>query len=819
MAREITKLSPEQLRFSCDELCFQCETTADLPELEHIIGQERAVEAIEFGMDIIGDGYNICALGPMGAGRTTTIQRFVKARSKERPVPDDWCYVHNFKKPHRPIYLRLPPGKGNALRNDLKKIIDDLKTNIRQAFEREDFHQAHGDIMQQLEGEKSVLFSTLDQKAKSIDFSVQRGPTGVVFLPVIDDKPLTAEQFELLPDEKKKHIEDQGLILRQELQKILRSIREIEGVAKEKIQDLERKTVLFAVGDLIDAVKEKYKTYERVEAYLDAVKEDIVSNARNIVKQDSEGDQAQNPFGMAFPQLDTTLDKYKVNVIVDNANTRGAPVVLVGDPTFQNLIGRVERIAFMGMLMTNFSMIKPGAFHQANGGYLIVEAEQLLSHPYAYNAMINAIKNREIKITDISEMMGAISTEVVEPEPIPLDVKVIIIGNPAIYYALYEHHEDFSRLFKVKADFNVFMERTPEHIQMYARFLSARCNEDGLCHFTKGGIARVVEYGAELVGDQSKLSTRFSDIHDLARESHYWAQKANSPQIEREHVQKAIDAKTRRFNKMEERLQEMIERGDIFIDTQGETVGQVNGLSVMSLGDYTFGKPSRITARAYAGRGGVVNIEREVRMSGPIHNKGVMTLSGYLNGKYGQEKPLSLSASIAFEQLYEGVEGDSASSTELYSLLSSLSGFPIKQGLAVTGSINQHGEIQPIGGVNEKIQGYFDVCKAKGLNGEQGVLIPKTNVPNLMLREEIIQAVRDGQFHIYSVGAIDEGIEILTGKPFGELTSDGEYPEGTVNHAVILKLGEYAKGLEPPEEEDGGGEEGDDEEDGGGEEE
>jgi len=478
---------------------------------------------------------------------------------------------------------------------------------------------------------------------------------------------------------------------------------------------------------------------------------------------------------------------------VDNSSTQGAPVIVESNPTLQNLIGRVERQAQFGMLTTNFNMIKPGALHRANGGYLIIEADHVLRNPFAYDALKHAIKDRQIKISDISEMLSLISTAALEPEPIPLNVKVIIIGHPMIYYALYNLDEEFPELFKVKADFNVWMDRTDENVQMYAQFLAARCREQGFKHFDKSGIARTVEYGSELVGDQTKLSTRFATLCDIAKEANYWAKKKGSNFIRREDVQQAIDAKNRRANRVEEHLQEMIVQGDIYIDTEGEVVGQVNGLSVMSLGDYMFGKPSRITARTYVGRGGVINIEREVRMSGPIHNKGVLILVGYLNGKYGMNKPISLSASLGFEQLYEGVEGDSASSTELYALLSSLSGFPIKQGLAVTGSVNQRGEVQPIGGATQKIEGFFDVCKAKGLTGEQGVLIPKPNIKNLVLRDEIVQAVREGKFHIYPVETIDQGIEILTGKEVGELQPDGTYPEATINHAVDKRLSEFAE--------------------------
>jgi len=793
MAAKITELAPEQLRRVCDESTFDFDSTVTLPELAEIIGQDRAVEAIDFGMGVDGDGFNIYALGPVGAGRTSTIQRFVQARAKEKPVPDDWCYVHNFVESNKPKHLRFPPGKGREFRSDMEKLVSELKRDIQQSLEREDYEKERNAIMQQMQKEQSSRFIELEQKAQTRGFTLQRGSTGVYVVPVHQGEPLTGEQFAQLPERQRQHLEEQSQMLQQELHTTTREVRNLEREVQQKLQELRRNTVLFAVEHHIDALKEKYSESSIVVSYLDAVKEDVVSNAQDIIAPE-QGSPQQLPFGMMMmPQQTAVLNRYKVNLIVDNSETQGAPVIVESNPTFQNLIGRVERQAQFGMLTTSFNMIKPGALHRANGGYLIVESDHILRNPFAYDALKHAIKDRQIKISDISEMLSLISTAGLEPEPIPLDVKVIIIGHPMIYYMLHNFDEEFPELFKVKADFNLWMDRTDENARMYAQFLATRCKKEGFKHFDKSGIARIVEYGSELVGDQTKLSTRFSGICDIAREANYWAQKNESEFIRRGDVQQAIDARNRRSNRVEERIQEMIEKGDIYIDTEGEVVGQVNGLSVMSLGDYMFGKPSRITARTYVGRGGIVNIEREVRMSGPIHNKGVLILVGYLNGKHGVNKPISLSASLGFEQLYEGVEGDSASSTELYALLSSISGFPIKQGLAVTGSVNQRGEVQPIGGATQKIEGFFDVCKAKGLTGEQGVLIPKPNVKNLMLRDEIVQSVREGNFHIYPVETIDQGIEILTGKEVGELHPDGTYPQGSINHAVDRRLSEFAE--------------------------
>ncbi|UCB46756.1 MAG: AAA family ATPase [Spirochaetota bacterium] len=788
------ELTPEQLRYICDESIFDFESTADIPELSEIIGQERAVEAIEFGMEIDSDGFNIFAIGPSGAGKTSTIQRFVQRKAKEKPVPEDWCYVYNFDEEHKPKALRLLPGKGREFRQDMENLVTEVKQDIVQAFEREEYEKEKASIMESFQKMQGDMFSQFNEKAESEGFSLQRGPTGFFVVPMHEGSPITGKEYQKLSKSQREKLEETGNRLQQELGKLIRDVQDLERDVRQKLKELERNTVLFAAEHHIDRVKTKYKDHEGVADYLDNVREDIVINAGSIVGSEKVQEDQSSPFsGIFSKKQEAVMERYRVNLIVDNSSTEGAPVIVETDPTFQNLIGKLERQAMFGMLVTDFNMIKPGALHRANGGYLIVEADHLMRNPFSYQALKHALKDKEIKLSDVSEMFSMVSAAGLEPDPIPLDVKVILIGNPMMYYLLYDLDEEFKELFKIKADFNVYMERNEENTKLYAHFLASQCSCEGWRHFNKGGIGRMVEYGSELLGDQTKLSTKFADICDLVREANFWARKSGSDFIRREDVQKAIDSRNRRNNRIEEVLQEMIERGDIFIDVEGDEVGQVNGLSVMSLGDYMFGKPSRITARTYVGRGGVINIDREVKMSGPIHNKGVLILSGYLNGKYGKEKPISLSASIVFEQLYEGVEGDSASSTELYALLSSLSGYPIKQGFAVTGSVNQQGEVQPIGGATQKIEGFFDVCKAKGFTGEQGVLIPKTNVKNLMLREDIIKAVKDGRFHIYPVETIDQGVEILTGIAAGELKDDGTYPEGTLNHAVDRRLTEFAE--------------------------
>ena len=787
-------LQPEQLRRVCEESVFNFQSTQEITQLEEIIGQDRAVTAIEFGMEIDSQGFNIFALGPTGAGKTSIIQKFVQRKAKEKQLPDDWCYVHNFEEPHKPKSLRLHASRGREFRNDMDNLINEMKGEIVQVFEREEFENEKTLIMEKLQNEQNNMLTELSQKSAKEGFTLQRGPTGFFMIPVKDDHPISSEEFARLPDEEREKLEEKGKELRQELNRTLRSIREQGKKSREQLKELERNSVLFAIEHPIEDMKEKYGDREEISDYLNAVKEDILENAQKIIASGKkQSDQPAFLPQMMEGRQEAILDRYRVNLMVDNSNSEGAPVVVEGNPTYQNLMGKLERQARLGMLVTNFRMIKPGALHRANGGYLIIEADHLLRNPFSYQSLKHALKERRIRITDMSEMLSSISTAGIEPEPIPLEVKLILIGNPLMYYLLFNLDEEFRELFKIKADFHIFMERNKENTKQYARFLASRCNQEGWRHFDRSGIARVVEFGSELVGDQTKLSTRFSEICDIAREANYWASKNGNGRIGRREVDRAIAERDYRNNRIEEQIHEMIEKGDLFIDTEGAIPGQVNGLSILSLGDYTFAKPSRITARTYVGREGVINIEREVKMSGPIHNKGVLILTGYLNGRYGEDKPVSLSASLVFEQLYEGVEGDSASSAELYALISSVSGYPIKQGIAVTGSVNQRGEIQPIGGVTQKVEGFYNVCKARGLNGENGVLIPKSNVKNLMLKQELVRAVQENKFHIYPVETIDQGIEILTGVEAGSQDKDGKYPEGTVNRAVNDRLAEFAK--------------------------
>jgi lon-related putative ATP-dependent protease len=819
MAPEIKKLPAEKLRRICDPGQFEFASTEELPELEEIIGQERATRAIDFGIDIPYYGYNIYALGPAGAGKMTTIQTFLERKARIEKVPNDWVYVNNFQDPYQPWAISLPPGGACVLRDEVDEMLKSLQEEIPRAFESEEYDQHKARIARELDEKRTAEFKGLEAFVNEQGFALMHTPMGLIFAPMIDGQPMSEEQYQALEPEKKEELEKHRPTLQEELEKATRSVRELEKEAKDRLRNLDKEIAAFTVDHFFEALKEKYDQHDELLAYLDAMRNDMVQKI-DVLRQATQAPGEKAAEGEAVPaffasRLKSPFDGYRVNVIVDNRDTGGAPVIVETNPTYQNLLGRIEHKAEFGSLVTDFSMIRGGALHHANGGYLVLDAKAVMISPLAWTSLKRALRNKEIRIEEMAQQLSLVATVGLAPEPIPLDVKVVLIGAPQTYYLLYSLDEEFQKLFKVKADFATDMDWTPENLRKHALFIHDRCREEKLRHFDNKAVAKVIEYSSRLVGDQEKLTTRFAHVADIAREASYWASREGHDLVTAADVQKAIEERVYRSNQIEERVREQIEDGTIMVDTDGEVVGQVNGLSILSLGDYTFGKPSRITARTFLGQKGVINIEREAKLSGNIHDKGVLILSGYLGGKYAQEVPLSLSASICFEQSYSGVEGDSASSTELYALLSSLSGLPIKQGIAVTGSVNQQGEVQAIGGATQKIEGFFDVCKAQGMTGEQGVIIPEQNVKNLMLREDVVEAVREGRFHIYPVHSIDEGITVLTGVEAGERQEDGTYPEGTVNYAAQNRLRELATRLKDfgkKEEEEKGGEESEDRE-------
>ncbi|BBB92381.1 MAG TPA: ATP-binding protein [Methylomusa anaerophila] len=786
------ELPVEKLRFTCDEAFFNFETTETIPVLKGMIGQERAVKAVEFGLFTRNRGYNIFISGLVGTGKITFAKDAVRKVACRQNVPDDWCYVNNLETPGQPIALSLPPGIGYTFKKDMQELVEDLKTDIPKVFNSDDYEQAKANLLKQYQEQRSLIVEEFTQYAESQDVSPQWTSTGFVGLPVVEGKTLSPEDFQLLDKDKKDLIEKKLLAVHEKGMEVVRKIQLMEREVREELKQLDTKVGLFAAGHLIDALKEKYKDYAAVAEYLEAIKQDVVKNINDFKPQ---AEDENNPLLFLKRNVQDAKEKYKVNLLIDNRERKGAPVVVEINPTYYNLVGRVEYETRMGAVSTDYSMIKPGALHKANGGYLILNARDVLVNVGAWEALKRVLKTQNLQIENLGEQYGMLAMASLKPQPIPVNVKVILIGNPHLYHLLYNYDEDFRKLFKVHADFDIVMENNKANIEKLAGFISSTANRQKLKHFERAAVARVVEYCSRLTGSQNKLTTLFNDVVELLCEADVWATMDNSPTVKAGHIKKAIEEKRYRANKYEEHLQEMFAEGHLLIDTEGEKVGQVNGLAVLAVGEYSFGKPSRITANTYLGKRGVVNIERETKTSGTSHTKGILILSGYLGQKYAQKHPLTLTASLTFEQLYDGVDGDSASSTELYALLSSLSGAPIRQYIAVTGSVNQKGEVQPIGGATEKIEGFFAICKIKGLTGKQGVMIPHQNVINLALNDEVTEAVREGQFHIYPVKTIDDGIEILTGLPAGESGPDGVYPPGTINYLVSKKLQEYTQTL------------------------
>jgi len=794
MSSKAIKLSADQLRHSVDPGQFDFKSTAELPVFEGIIGQERALRAISFGINIKSQGYHMYALGPVGTGKKTIIRKYLETDAETKPVPDDWVYVNNFNDSDTPKALRLPAGKGREFQDDMDRLVEELKTEVPKAFESSEYQKERQDSKQAFNQRSQNFFEELEEKVKKAGFRLLQGAEGIGIVAVIDGETLTAEKMEKLDDATLKQIGERQKELEGEIHKTMRKAQELQKEAKQKMLEIDRKTVASAIDHFLDELKEKYSEFENVVAFLAEVRTFLLKHvgAFKQLKKMAEASPEQQQFMAMLQEQQVTFDEYRVNLLVDNSATKGAPVVYEKNPTATNLLGRVEYVGRFGALVTNFRMIKSGALHKANGGYLLLDAFELLTKPLAWETLKRALKNEEVVIESLEKSLGLLTTRTLEPEPIPLQTKVIIVGNPLLYYLLYRLDQDFPELFKVKADFDFRTPWTEESGKLYAHFIGNICREEDLKHFSPDGVSRVIEYSARLAEHQKKLITVFGDVVDIIRQASFWAEQDGRSLVTGVEVSKAVDEKIFRSNRIEKIIQEMIEEETILIDTTDMVLGQVNGISVLQLGDYSFGKPSRITARTFVGSKGILSIDRETELGGPIHNKGSMILAGYLGGKYAEDVPLAFSASITFEQLYEGVEGDSASSSELYSLLSSLSGFPLRQDLAVTGSVNQRGEVQAIGGANEKIEGFFAVCKAKGLTGTQGVIIPASNIKHLMLHDEVVEAVKEGKFHIYAVSTIDEGIALLTGKEVGEKMEDGMYPEGTVNRAVQQKIWELA---------------------------
>ena len=786
----IAELALGKLRRAAEVDWIGCASSDAAGVSAAIVGQERALKSLRFGLGIRTAGFNIYVAGLPGTGRTTTVQRFLNEMAQSQPVPDDWCYVNNFRDPYRPHALRLPAGRGREFRSAMRGLIEAAQRDIRRAFESDEYDERRKNAVRMFQQPRDQLFEQINQTAYREGFVIRATPVGLALLPIREGKPLGDEELAALSSEERETISEKRKALQGYVEDAIKRARSLEKEAETALRSLDQEVALYALSHLIGPLKLTHADLPLILQHLDAVQSDILENLDSFRGAGQEEQQPQSP--QTPRDGEQAFRRYEVNVLVDHSELQGAPVIAELNPTFSNLMGRVEQEARFGVLATDFTLIRDGSLHRANGGYLVLPVEDLLRSPLSWESLKRTLRNREIVIEDAAERMGFIATRNLRPEPIPLELKVILIGPPALYYMLYQLDDDFGELFKVKAEFDTAMERTPDHVRDYVAFVCTLCQAEGLHHLDGGALGSLIEHGSRLAGDQEKLSTRFGEIADIIREASYYAEMEEAQLVSGLHVRRAVEERFYRSALVKSRIQEMIQRGSVLIDVSGEQVGQLNGLSVLGAGDVSFGQPSRITATIGMGQEGVIDIEREAKLSGPIHTKGVLILSGYLTEMYARDYPFSLSARLVFEQSYGGVEGDSSSSTELYALLSGLSGLPIRQGLAVTGSVNQKGQVQAIGGVNEKIEGYFEICRSKGLTGDQGVLIPAANVTHLMLREEVVEAVAAGRFHIYAVSTIDEGIELLTGVPAGARRADGSFDEGSVHARVDQRLRQLA---------------------------
>ncbi len=784
----LEKLEVDALYRRCDADQFDFETTAEVEDITELIGQPRAVEAVNFGIGIQQDGYNLFALGPAGTGKQAFIRYYVETRAAGEPVPSDWCYVNNFADNRKPCALEVPAGNAMRLQDDMDMLIEELGVTIPAVFQSDEYTTRAEAIDQELNERQEQAFDSLNKKAEARNIMLMRTPTGFTLAPMRDGKPLFPKEFRKLAEDERNKIEQDSAELQEELRETLHKAPQWQEDSRQKFAELNREMSAGVVTHRIDVLRKAYQDMQKVLDYLNAVEEDIIANFRKFLPEEQ---RRASLLGIELPGQEEEMhwfNRYRVNVLLAHDVDAGAPVIYESLPSYNNLLGRVEHQALQGALLTDFTMIRAGALQRANGGYLLLDAIKILTQPFAWEALKRALQSRQVNIESLGQITSLISTVSLEPESIPLNVKVILMGEPIIYYLLAYYDPEFADLFKVQVDFANQMDRSADSQQQYARLLATLARKQQLLPFKRDAVARIIDHSARLADDNEKLSTHMRSIQDLMQESDYWAREAGESIVSAADVQHAIDAQVRRADRIRERILEEIQRGTIMIDTAGSKVGEINGLSVMMLGGFSFGRPSRISARVRLGKGNVVDIEREVKMGGPIHSKGVLILSHFLGARYALDYPLSLSASLVFEQSYGGIEGDSASSAELYALLSALAEVPITQSLAVTGSVNQHGEIQAIGGVNEKIEGFFDLCDSRGLSGDEGVMIPATNVKHLMLRQDVVAAVAAGRFSVYPVSTVDEGIELLTGISAGVRGEDGKFAADSINRLVEDRL-------------------------------
>lgn len=793
---EMMELNSKDLYRKCDPQKLGFKTTSDVGTEVQIIGQDRAFEAIDFGINVIHPGYNIFVLGPTGMGKRKFVEKFFNEKAQQEPTPSDWVYVHNFDSPDQPKAIELPTGMGSTFESDINNLLEELQTALSAAFESEEYQNRRQAVFESFKEKQAELFDELQENANQKGLALIKTPSGIAFAPRNEEGVLSAEEVNQLSEDERDGIKSNIEELQEKLQKIIQQVPAWQREASREIKALNKEMANFAIGGLINELVEKYQGHPKVIGHVQQTQNQVIENAEVFLPSNG---QEPSSFAEVFSQNQNQaallLNKFKVNLLVDNADLKGAPVIYEHNPTHPNLIGRVEHFAQMGTLRTDFRMIKSGALHKANGGYLILDARKVLTQPYAWEGLKRALQSNEIDIESLGQALSLISTVSLKPEAIPLNLKLALIGDRLLYYLLIQYDPEFSELFKVQADFETEIKWDESNQERYTQLIATIIKQESAQPFDNQAVARLIEQSARIASDSERLHTRLQDLTELIVESDYWAKQNQHEIVTLDDVQKAINTKIDRADRLRDKIQESILREIYLISTKGEKVGQINGLSVHSMGKFMFGTPTRITAQISLGKGQVIDIEREVEMGGPIHSKGVLILSGFLRGRFAKDIPLSLSASLVFEQSYGGVDGDSASSAELYALLSGISEVPLKQNLAVTGSINQHGEIQAIGGVNQKIEGFFDVCVARGLTGDQGVLIPKSNVKHLMLRKEVIDAVDAGQFHVYPVENVDQGVEILTGVPAGERQADGTFPSGTINAFVKQKLEQMAQKL------------------------
>lgn len=784
------ELSYKSLKQKCDPDIFKFETTAELESIDTGIGQDRGIKALEFGLNVDVKGYNIYVEGPSGVGKTMYAKNYLEKISKKKKAPQDWCYIYNFENPNEPISVSLPAGQGKDFRDSMEAFIKDIRSDIRKTFNNDDFEKEKKLIKQEFEEKRSLLMEKLNKESLKYGFQVKTAQNGIYMMPVIDGKTIEEEEFEKLDESIKKDFEDKSNIVQQQIIEVISEIKEIERDQEKKVEEWQSNIALLTINVHINYIKSKFKKNKKITEFLNGIKKDILKNISIFVADDKQEKNGQSGSRQESPK---PWLNYRVNLFIDNSNLEGAPVVMDSNYSYHNIFGKLEYENYYGSLKTDHMMIKPGLMHYANGGYIIFQAKDLISNGLCYDALKKALRIKELGIENAADQRSSMVMISLKPEPIPLDIKVIIIGDSGIYNTLLAVDSDFRKLFKIKVEFEDDAPRNVENMNKLARFIHGFCEQEELPPLDRSAVARVIEYSSKLADDKDKLSTRFNDLSQIIGEAGTWAKMAKEKVVTAKYVDKALSERIERVKKYDSRYMEMIKDNTLLIDTSGFQVGQINGLTVMTIGDYTFGKPAKITANTYTGKSGVINVEREVELSGSSHSKGVLILTGYLGEMFAQDIPLSLTASICFEQLYNGVDGDSASSTELYAILSSLSGVPINQAIAVTGSVNQKGDIQPIGGVNDKIEGFFQICKMRGLDGNHGVMIPIQNVKNLNLSDEVVQAVKEGKFHVYAVNNIEEGIEVLTGVPAGRKDKTGAFPAGSINYLVYEKLKKYAK--------------------------